>query len=340
MIDYRLHNGDALEMLSELDDQSVQCCVTSPPYYGLRDYGVEGQMGLEASPRIYIENMVAVFEEVRRVLRDDGTCWINIGDSYAGGGRGGNMGLSVRDEMISRVPRTSGGLADKQLLGMPWRLAFALQDEGWFLRSAIVWAKPNGMPGSQTDRCTTSYEMIFQLSKSEHYFSDFDAIKTPPRESSMIRTAQNLQLQMGSHRANGGEKSNGTMKAMGCRTDKQRGHSRKHAGFNERWDLMSIEEQQSKPATMRDVWFVSPACSSESHFAVMPNEIAKRCILAGSREGDVVLDPFAGSGTTLEVAVEMGRKAVGIELNPEYCNLIEKRMNGLSGNLFPEGLAV
>jgi DNA modification methylase len=208
-------------------------------------------------------------------------------------------------------------------------VAFALQADGWWLRDAIIWAKPNGMPGSQTDRCTSSYEFVFQLSKSETYWSDFDAIKTPPRESSLIRTAQDIQAQSGSHRANGGEKTNGAMKAVGVRTDKQRGHSRRHAGFNERWDAMPVKEQQSMPAMMRNVWFIPPANYDEAHFAVMPEELVRRCVLAGCPNGGTVLDPFAGSGTTGAVANEYNRNAVLIELNPEYVKLIEKRLHNV-----------
>jgi len=199
-------------------------------------------------------------------------------------------------------------------------------EDGWWLRSDIIWAKPNGMPGSQEDRPTSSYEHIFLLTKSAKYFSDFDAIKTPPRESSLIRTAQDLQLQAGSHRANGGQKTNGPMKAVGVRPDKQRGHSRRHDGFNDRWDAMSKDEQQSKPCMIRDVWFISPECFKEAHFATFPKELVRRCLLAGSKEGDVILDPFMGSGTTAVVAQKGGRRYIGIELNPAYVTMAEERL--------------
>src|ERR1700722_13227242 len=228
----KIVHGHALTVLRTLKDNCIQTCVTSPPYWGLRDYGVEGQLGLEKSPQDYVAALVEIFREVLRVLREDGTCWIVIGDCYAGSGKGGNPGhsphikqktnvgsLSVRDRK-----QDTGNLKAKQLIGIPWRLAFALQDDGWWLRSAIVWAKPNGMPGSQQDRCSSSYEMIFMLSKAAHYWSDFDAIKTPPKESSRIRLAQNIQAQAGSHRANAGGKTNGAMKAVGgALVDKQSG---------------------------------------------------------------------------------------------------------------------
>jgi DNA modification methylase len=329
--------GDALDMLRTLPDESVSCCVTSPPYYGLRDYGVGGQIGLEPTLQEYLAKMSAVFEEVRRVLRKDGTCWVNMGDSYASSwpcNRRNAIGNdSLADGTRANRPSRLCGLKEKDLMGVPWRLAFALQDAGWYLRDCIIWAKPNGMPGSQEDRCTSSYENIFMLTKCETYWSDFDAIKTPPRESSLIRVAQDIQSQAGSHRANAGEKTNGAMRAVGVR-DKQRGHSRRHAGFNDRWDLMTLKEQQSMPAMMRNVRFIPPAQCKDSHFAVMPQEVAKRCILAGCPIGGTVLDPFAGSGTTLAVAHELGREFIGIELNPEYVKLIEKRLSNITPSLF------
>jgi DNA modification methylase len=327
--------GDVLDVLPGIPDESVQCVVTSPPYWGLRDYGVEGQLGLEPTPELYIEKMVAVFREVRRVLRNDGVCWINIADSYAGGGCGGGgsfakdgLHLAHKNEQAhwkKKNGRTPPNLKPKDMVGIPWMLAFALRTDGWWLRSEIIWAKPNGMPGSQEDRCTSSHDSVFLLSKSATYYSDFDAIKTPPRESTMVRLAQDIQAQAGSHRAYGGQKSNGPMKAV-QKKDKQRGHSRTHAGFNERWNQMTREEQQSRPAMMRDVWFIAPASSGEAHFAVMPEELARRCILAGSKPGDTILDPFCGSGTTGVVALRYHRSFMGIELNSEYGNIAERRI--------------
>ena len=331
---WRVLVGDVRDGLRTLADNSVHCCVTSPPYWGLRDYGIDGQIGLEASPESFVETMVEVFEEVRRALTPDGTCWLNIGDCYnAYNGNAGPGSKLSQTQSDNRPKLESGhglrtkGLKPKDLIGIPWRLAFSLQAAGWYLRSEIIWAKPNGMPGSQLDRCTSAHETVFLLSKNETYFSDFDAIKTPPRESSLIRASQDIQHQAGSHRANGGAKTNGTMKAVGVIKDKQRGHSRTHAGFNARWDAMEKEEQQSQPAMMRDVWFISPATFEEGHFAVMPPELACRCIVAGSREGETILDPFSGSGTTGMVATEMGRKYIGCELNPEYAEMSRKRIN-------------
>lgn len=345
--------GDVRKMLGTMADASVNCIVTSPPYFGLRDYGMSGQIGLETTPADFVAVMVDVFRETRRLLRNDGTFWLNLGDSYSGSGKGGNPpdsphqkqatnkgSVSVVGNTAREAARTRGcgddrlfGLKSKNLIGIPWRVAFALQDDGWYLRDAIIWAKPNGMPGSQVDRCTSSYEMIFQFSKSESYWSDFDAIKTPPRESTLIRTAQDVQAQAGSHRANGGAKTNGPMKAIGGppKQDKQRGHGRKHAGFDARWDAMEREQQMAEPAMMRNVWFVSPATYDGAHFAVMPEEIARRCILAGCPKGGTVLDPFGGAGTTCLVADRFHRDGIMIDLNPEYAELARSRIRADAG---------
>lgn len=340
-MNYKILLGDVLEKLRELPSESVHCVVTSPPYFGLRNYnlppttwadGWVGCLGLEPTPSQFITHCVEIFSNVRRVLRGDGTLWVNLGDSYANDGKwGGSTGGKHVSELhgdsgVGRNRKTTG-LKPKDLIGVPWRFAFAAQDDGWWLRSDIIWAKPNGMPGSQLDRPTSSHEHVFLLSKSSTYWSDFDAIKTPPRESSLLRTAQDLQSQAGSHRANGGRKTNGTMKAVGV-VDKQRGHSRTHAGFNERWDVMKKTEQQSKPAMIRDVWFIAPATFDEAHFAVMPEELVRRCILAGCPEGGTVLDPFNGSGTTGVVALRYHRNYIGIELNPEYAAMAERHIGG------------
>lgn len=333
----RIINGDCRTALADFADDSVQCCVTSPPYFGLRDYGVEGQIGLEQTPDAYVAQMVAVFREVRRVLRDDGTLWLNLGDSYAGSwgaqSRGAGTVTSLSSGQIAAHPKgqtntgtiRQAGLKPKDLMMIPARVALALQMDGWWLRSKIIWAKPNGMPGSQEDRPTSSYEEIFLMTKAETYWSDFDAIKTPPRESTLIRTAQDVQSQAGSHRANGGGKTNGPMKAVGG-VDKQRGHFRRHAGFNDRWDAMEKADQQSKPAMIRDVWFVPPIGCDLAHFAVMPEEIARRCIQAGSKPGDTVLDPFGGAGTTGLVADRLGRNAILVELNPNNAEIMRDRI--------------
>lgn len=294
-------------MLRTLPDQSVHCVVTSPPYWGLRDYGVAGQIGLEKTPEEYVEALLAVFAECHRILRDSGTFWLNLGDSYAGNGVAYDDSSSTlkgqkQSERVGarRTAKRGAGLKPKDLVGIPWAVAFALRDEGWWLRSAIIWAKPNGLPGSQDDRCTSSYEMIFMLTKSRTYWSDFDAIKTPPRESTLARLAQNVQAQAGSHRANAGGKTNGPMKAVG----------------------------DALPAMMRDVWFVPPAGFRGAHFAVMPEEIARRCIAAGCPPGGTVLDPFFGAGTTGLVADRFGRDCIGVELSAANAELASQRIQG------------
>lgn len=340
----KCHFGDCRTTMRVMiaDGVKVQTIVTSPPYFGLRSYLPSDnadkhlELGLEETPAQYVERMVDVFRCGRELLANDGTLWLNIGDSYARSwgarGRGAETNAArpdLEEKHGTGSPARNGfpdiGIKPKDLIGIPWMLAFALRADGWYLRSEVIWAKPNGMPGSQQDRPTSSHENVFLLSKSPQYFSDFDAIKTPPREASLVRLAQDTQAQRGSHRANGGSKTNGAMKAVPG-SDKQRGHSRQHAGFNDRWDAMSKEEQQSMPAMMRDVWFVPPTGYDGAHFAVMPEEIAERCVLAGSRPGDVVFDPFFGSGTTGQVASRLGRQFLGCELNPDYEPLQRDRL--------------
>ncbi len=304
---WQLLQGDVLDLIKTLPDESINCCVTSPPYWNLRDYGVEGQLGLEPTPEEYVAKMVEVFREVKRVLRKDGSLWINIGDSF-------NI---------------------KQLVGIPWRVAFALQADGWHLRSDIIWAKPNPMPESVTDRPTRAHEYIFLLSKSVRYYYDYEAIKEKVTESTIQRLSQDIDNQMGSQRVP--DKTNGNMKAVG-KIDKQRGHGRRHAGFNDRWDLMTKEEQCSMGRNKRTVWTVATQPFSEAHFATFPPKLIEPCILAGCPAGGTVLEPFAGSGTTLFVSEQLERNSIGIELNPEYCRLIERRMAGVEVNLFGTSL--
>lgn len=327
--------GDCRETLKTLPNASVQCCVTSPPYWGLRDYGVAGQIGQEPTPEEYVAAIVAVFREVHRALKDDGTLWLNLGDSYTSGGRktrdpGQSKNHQAMENWTAGRADTPDGLKPKDLIGIPWMVAFALRADGWYLRSDIIWSKPNPMPESVTDRPTKAHEYIFLLSKSQRYFYDSEAIKEPMSLSSEERLAQDIESQTESVRANGGAKTNGTMKAVG-KVDKQRGHSRRHAGFNERWDAMEKGEQCSGMRNKRSVWSVAPANFKEAHFATFPPDLIKPCILAGSRVGDVVLDPFGGSGTTGMVALELGRRAVLCELNPEYVKLSERRCDVTPG---------
>ena len=229
--------GDALEVLRTLPDEQFQCIVTSPPYFNLRDYGQEGQIGLEETPQAFIARLAEVFEECRRVLRSDGVMWVNMGDSYSEGGNGGGgKNDTNKGSLTVTAKKAPAGYKPKNLLGIPWRLAFALQDAGWWLRQDIIWSKPNPMPESVRDRCTKAHEYIFMLTKSARYFYDADAIKENMADSSLARLSQNVDAQEGSARVPG--KTNGNMKAVGGRrkTDKQRGHGRRRDGFNDRWD--------------------------------------------------------------------------------------------------------
>lgn len=479
-----LYVGDALETLREIPDGAAQMCVTSPPYWGLRDYGVEGQLGLEATPEEYVERMVAVFREVRRVLRDDGTLWLNIGDSYAASGPAGGAGKQYTNVGSVDVPvrKPMGGCKPKDLVGIPWMLAFALRADGWYLRSDIIWAKPNPMPESVTDRPTKAHEMLFLLSKSPRYYYNADAIREGVSEASVVAGAngkgeslvlgqdlgleyagaafsavcvrlaatvldlaqrqnqlglfaldaevrqqgtdggaslavvhvpvvrraaaeaarfadgdisakqflsemdrlcvalpdgddlkktwrlaalhvghidsdgdgsvaidnagevgkfkfihnqQSTILGSGSSARRGltgdaysppGQSPPGQSPHGNARTDKQRGHSRRHAGFNDRWDGMTKEEQSSMGRNKRTVWTIATEPYPEAHFATFPTALVTPCVLAGCPEGGTVLEPFAGSGTTLQVAKELGRKSIGIELNADYAKLATQRL--------------
>lgn len=327
----KIFNMDCLAGLRQMEDQSVHTCVTSPPYWGLRDYGVDGQHGLEESPELFVSQQVEIFREVRRVIRDDGTLWLNIGDSYAASGRGGGGGSFQHNAIGTRVSgcnnrrKPVAGYKVKDLVGVPWMLAFALRADGWYLRDCIIWSKPNPMPESVTDRTTKAHEYIFLLSKSQKYYYDSKSIREPAAESSIKRWQQNISDQAGSARVPG--KTNGMMKAIGGpKVDKQRGHSRRHAGFNERWDHMSTAEQMSYGANKRSVWTIPTKPFKEAHFATFPEEIPRTCILAGCPPNGVVLDPYMGAGTTALVARKLQRNYVGFELNPDYVAIAERRL--------------
>lgn len=322
--------GDCRDGMRRMLDSGsrVQTCVTSPPYWGLRDYGHSGQLGLESTPQQFVQNLVYVFRIVRELLKDDGVLWLNLGDSYNSGSSGGFGGSTLQggkenQSMSNRHGRKKIiGLKQKDLIGIPWRVAFALQDDGWYLRQDVIWAKPNPMPESVTDRCTRSHEYLFMLTKKAKYYYDAESIRSAPQEASFSRWNQDIENQNGSERANGGSKTNGTMKAVG---GKQRGHSRRHAGFNDRWDQMSVDEQRSMGANKRSVWTVATMPYSGAHFATFPEKLIEPCILSSSRIGDTVLDPFMGSGTTAHVAQRLGRHWLGCELNPDYEKLQKER---------------
>jgi site-specific DNA-methyltransferase (cytosine-N4-specific) len=306
--DITLHQGAAADVLPTLAVGSVNCVVTSPPYYGLRDYGVDGQIGLEASPGEYVETLRAVFAEVRRVLADDGVLWLNLGDSYVthdpGGWRQGehlNPGgrQAAKGSGRNRAGTQAPGIGPKNLLGVPWRVAFALQDDGWTLRNDVIWAKPNAMPESVTDRLSTRYEHVFLFSKSRRYWFDLDAIREPHQGESNGKTWTERKLAGAPmHHGLAGAASFGD------------------GGFKG-------DDRGRNPG---DVWSIATSPYPGAHFATMPAELVRRCIVAGCPPDGTVLDPFAGSGTVGMVARMLLRKSVLIELKPEYCGLIVDRV--------------
>lgn len=299
----RILIGDVRERLADLPDESVHCVVTSPPYWGLRDYGVAGQIGLEATPTEYVETMVGVFREVRRVLRSDGTLWMNLGDSYAAttkgsGGHNEKQDSNVGSWMADRKWRIPEGIKPKDLVGIPWRVAFALQADGWWLRQDIIWSKPNPMPESVTDRCTKAHEYLFLLSKSERYHFDAATIAEPsayPGDNRALRTD--------------------TRKAYVplCADNGSRARTGNPTGENR---------------NRRSVWTVATQPYSEAHFATFPPALIEPCILAGCPEGGTVIDPFGGAGTTGLVADRLRRNAILIELNPDYAAMARRRIEG------------
>ena len=300
-----LYNASCLDHLGTMPDRSVQCVITSPPYYGLRDYGVGGQYGQEATPQEYVARQVAVFAEVHRVLRDDGTLWLNLGDSYASGKGtchnpgGGKDSLGQRRKKAGVHPLDRGNVSDlreqglkpKDLIGIPWRVALALQEAGWYLRNDIIWHKPNPMPESVRDRCTKSHEYLFLLTKSARYYYDADAIKEPAHWNGKSGT------------------KNYRPGAVDGRVD---------AGMN--------GGGASDTRNRRDVWSIPLKPYKGAHFATFPEALVEPCLLAGTKEGDLAADPYCGSGTVGAVCKKWGRRFVGIDLNPEYIELARRRI--------------
>ena len=320
-------NGNSLEVLKSLPDNSIDCCVTSPPYYALRDYGCDGQIGLEETPEKYIESLCDVFSEVRRVLTPEGTLWLNIGDSY-NGNKVGNTGV-VKNKKVSESndfhKKLWSGAKPKDLIGIPWMLAFALRSQGWYLRQDIIWHKPNPMPESVTDRCTKSHEYIFLMSKSQKYYFDYEAIQEPCAD-------QNRTNYACGNRTNGinkdrndndfGERSkNWKPRTKNCQYDGQKPNSFHLSREN------GEPDKEYYVRNKRDVWSVNVKPCSEAHFATYPFELIKPCILAGCPENGIVLDPFMGSGTTAIVARSLNRNYLGIELNPEYIKIAHRRLD-------------
>lgn len=381
----KVWRGDSLAALKTMPSNSVDCCVSSPPYWGLRDYGVDGQIGLEHSLAEHIEILVAIFEEVRRILKPDGTLWLNYGDCYASTPNGrsaadtksaGNDDRTFRDKPFSTVgpvcvgenPKgrtkvnrgkhgsrpdsntavvAGGYLKPKDLCMLPNRIAIALQDAGWWVRSEIIWAKPNPMPESVRDRPATAHEKIWLLTKSERYFYNHGAARQGRSQDedangfrglSYVNGEPSGRKIVGNNRLPHGWASSEKYKGQDPKfpkRDKQRGHSRRHAGFNDRWDHMSKEEQPVHGRNLRNwepaplgVWEIATRAFSEAHFATFPPDLVHRCLLAGCPRGGVVLDPFGGAGTTGLVALRMGMKAHLIELNPEYIEIAVNRIEG------------
>lgn len=294
--------GDCRQTLAALPERTFACCVTSPPYWGLRDYGHPDQLGLESTPEEYVDRMVEVFALVRRVLRDDGTLWLNLGDTYATGGKGGGGSYQRGRRAWQDAAKRTGfrgppeGLKSKDIVGIPWRVAFALQADGWYLRSDIIWHKPNPMPESVTDRPTKAHEYVFLLAKSERYYFDADAVReeatsTPRPETSRQASPRFASSVIGNGNVGG------------------------NLGFN----------RPELGRNCRTVWSIVTQPYDGAHFATMPPRLAERCILAGSPLGGAVLDPFFGSGTTGQVAEGLGRQWFGCEVNPEYGKLAAQR---------------
>ena len=382
--------GDVLEQLSKLPDESVDCVVTSPPYWGLRDYGVEGQIGMERTLGAHLDVLVRVFREVRRVLKKTGTVWVNYGDCYATTpngrsaadtkaqgdddrtfrdkpfstigpirapasvadktrGRGGKNGYAEGHNNTARV-HADGYLKAKDLCMLPNRLAIALQDDGWYVRSEIIWHKPNPMPESIKDRPGCSHEKIWLLTKSARYWYDHEAVRQKVAEASLQRLGQDIESQVGSARANGGAKTNGNMKAVrfgGTKGGGDHGSAARRMSGRE-WtgrakdkpgaatppnsrphSLGKFEaenEREYLTANLRNVWTIPTAAFSDAHFATFPFKLVEPCILAGCPKGGVVLDPFGGSGTVAIVAEYLQRESILIELNPAYARMARKRI--------------
>ena len=309
--------GDALTRLKELPSEAVDCCITSPPYFGLRDYGVDGQIGLEATPEAYVARLVEVFREVRRVLKKEGTLWLNLGDSYAGswgnyhpnsppGKHGQRLKETARwnrpayEDQTFRPPTSNkleNGIKPKDLIGIPWAVAFALRADGWYLRQDIIWSKNNCMPESVTDRCTKSHEYLFLFAKSQCYYFDSEAIKEP----SVTNDPRRPYTSKGAWEMDG-------------RAPEQIHSGERRAGNN------------FSKRNKRSVWKVNTVPYREAHFATFPEKLIEPCIRAGCPEGGICLDPFFGAGTTGLVAKKLGRHYIGIELNEAYVGMAQKRI--------------
>lgn len=298
----KIYQGDVLEVLKTFPDECIDCVVTSPPYWGLRDYGVDNQIGLESTPEEYVNKIVEIFREIKRILKKEGTAWLNLGDSYNGTGYGQENNNSPK-QLSNRGAKTSASngkniktLKPKDLVGIPWRVAFALQTDGWYLRQDIIWHKPNPMPESVTDRCTKSHEYVFLLAKSQKYFYDNEAIK---------------------------DKYIAPMNRWGGDKLKADGISKWDKGTGQTTYRKRNMRPDPNGRNKRSVWTIKTKPFSEAHFATFPTDLIEPMIKAGCPENGIVLDPFMGSGTTALVAKRLNRNYVGIELNPEYIKIAE-----------------
>jgi DNA modification methylase len=307
-----IHNMDAMTLLKHMPSQSVNCIVTSPPYFGLRDYGMAGQIGLEETPQQFVAKLVQLFREARRVLRDDGTFWLNLGDTYNGGGRGPGSPMNPKQQSnkgsVELHPMRVADVPSKNLLGIPWRVAFGLQDDGWILRSDIIWHKPNPMPESVTDRPTKAHEYVFLFAKSQRYFYDADAIREP-----LVRVwGENNIGENNIGENNVWVTGEATGKVLGRKTNPNSG--------------IATSSPNDLGRNKRSVWSITTEPFSGAHFATFPTKLIEPMILAGCPVGGVVYDPFMGSGTTALVARKHGRNYIGSELNPEYTKIARDRL--------------
>lgn len=370
----KIFNEDVITGLDKLDAKSIQCCVTSPPYYGLRDYKLpptkwpeinfsilgfpvtvkeqECCLGLEKTPMEFVGHIVLIFRKVKEALRDDGTLWMNLGDSYAGswanyGGQNRSAGKQRQIVSGSRVPNEAwenktdflppgakgfDNIKSKDLMGVPWMVAYALRDDGWYLRSDIIWHKPNPMPESVTDRPTKSHEDIFLLAKSQKYYYDAESIAEPFADSSLERLRQDIANQKGSNRVPG--KTNGPMKAVGLNTNRSSYKAGSSSSMNNGEHISKSNEGlpvKECGRNKRDVWTVTTKSFNEAHFATFPEDLIIDCIKAGSPTNALILDPFMGAGTTALVARKLNRNYIGFELNPEYIKIAEKRLHSELG---------
>lgn len=337
-------HGDCREQLDMLEAESVQAIVTSPPYWKMRKYTDDPrEIGQEDTPAAYVAALTEIFRKCWRVLKNDGVLWLNLGDGYAGSGKGGNpkdsphygrMSSNVHSKGLGDRSGGASGLPPKNLIGMPWRVAFALQDAGWILRTDVIWEKPNAMPESVKDRPTRSHEYLFLFAKSERYYYDAAAIAEPVKQSSLDRINQpNFDNQTGGPKDYGATGTN-TSRSMRktienfAKKNKQDGHGRRHEGFNDRYDF----QNPAPTRNARTVWAINTTALSDEHYAPMPQELAERCIRAGSKAGDTVLDPFGGSGTTGRAALALQRHAVLIDLG--YQEMQDRRTDGVQVELF------